>query len=170
VQHWRIDTERASARIEFRPGIPGLGITVRGLSGTFDLQLGDDGRPDMDVPITGEFALALADLDMGRDAVTRMSKAWLAGKDEVPIRGTIRNVVRTQGDDHDDFAFTIDVEMKGEAHTTDGVGTSGTVDGVRLPIEGRTTVNPRALGLRLPKFLNIRGDVVWDLALVLVDD
>ena len=168
VALWRIDTERASARVTFSPGIPGLGITVRGLSGRFDLTLGDDGRPDMRVPIRGEFALALGDLDTG--PFTKVSRSLLAGGDEIPIRGTIRDVARTRGDGHDEFGFTVEVTMRGETHATDGLGTSGVLVGDRLGVEGRTTVNPRAVGIPVPKLLRARGHIVWDLALVLLDE
>lgn len=168
MARWRIDTERASARVTFRPGIPGLGITVRGLSGEFDLTVGDDGRPDMRVPIRGDFALALADLDTG--PLTKVSKSLLASGDQIPIRGTIRDVARTKGHDHDEFGFIVDVNMRGESHSTDGVGTSGRLDGDRLSVEGRTSVNPRAVGIPVPKLFRARGDIVWDLALVLLDD
>ena len=168
MARWRIDTERASARVTFRPGIPGLGITVRGLTGEFDLTLGDDGRPDMRVPVRGDFALALADLDTG--PLTRLSRSLLSGGDSIPIRGTIRDVSRTRGHEHDEFGFVVDVTMRGETHSTDGLGTSGRLDGERLHVEGRTSVNPRAVGVPVPKVLHARGHIVWDLALVLLDD
>lgn len=167
MARWRIDTERASARVTFSPGIPGLGITVKGLSGEFDLTLGDDGRPDMSVPIRGEFALALADLDTG--PLTKVSRSLLASGDQIPIRGTIRDVARTRGHGHDEFGFTVEVTMRGETHATDGLGTSGVLEGDRLRVEGRTTVNPRAVGVPVPKILRARGHIVWDLALVLLD-
>jgi hypothetical protein len=167
MARWRIDTERASARVTFRPGIPGLGITVRGLSGEFDLTLGDDGRPDMRIPVRGEFALALADLDAG--PLTKVSRSLLSGGDQIPIHGTIRDVARTKGHDHDEFGFVVDVTMRGETHSTDGIGTSGVLDGDRLGVEGRTTVNPRAVGVPVPRIFHARGNIVWDLALVLLD-
>lgn len=166
---WRIDEERATASVAMRPGIPGLRLTVRGLRGTFQMAVGDDDRPDLRHPLTGAFSLALADLDVGLAAANRVGRALLADGDEVAIRGTIRDVARTRGHDHDDFGFTIDVEMRGETHTTGGTGTTGALEDGAVWVEGRTTVNPRALGIRVPKVLRARGDVLWRLPLVPAD-
>lgn len=161
---WVIDDERASVRISVRPGPPGLALTVRGITGTFDITIGDDDRPDLHHPITGPFALAVADLDVGPAPVTRLARTLLRqGDDEVGVEGAIRDTERTKGHGDDAFRFVIDVTVRGRTDTIKGEGLTGVAGPDGLRVEGRTFIDPRGLGIKIPLTGRMRSVADWDL-------
>jgi hypothetical protein len=163
VGQWDIDEERASVRISVRPGPPGLALTVRGITGTFAIALGDDDRPDLRNPITGPFALAIADLDIGPAPITRIARSLVGGRDDVGVEGAIRDTERTNGHEDDAFRFVIDVTVRGRTDTIEGEGRTGVAGSDGLQVEGRTFIDPRGLGIRVPLGGKMRSVADWDL-------
>ena len=49
MSRWTIDTDASRFRITFQPGLPGVGMSIRGITGTFVAEV-DDPR-DLGVPI-----------------------------------------------------------------------------------------------------------------------
>lgn len=163
---WIIDETRASVRISVQPLPPGLALTVRGITGTFDITLGHDNRPDLDHPITGPFALAIENLTVGPSVVTRVARSLLRQGGDVDVAGTIGGTERTRGPDDDAFRFVIDVTVRGQTDTIEGEGATGTAGPDGLRVTGRTFIDPRRLGINVPLSGRVRSLADWDLWLV----
>ncbi|MEL7207725.1 MAG: hypothetical protein AAGK32_05765, partial [Actinomycetota bacterium] len=163
---WRIDEDRASVRISVDPLPPGLGLTVRGITGTFDIELGEDDRPDLRHPITGPFALDIDRLKVGPEAVSKVARSLLGRGEGVTVEGTIGGTERTHGHDRDEFAFSIDVTVQGTTDTIPGTGVTGVAGPDGLRVEGQTRIDPRGLGINVPLAGRVRSVADWDLWLV----
>ena len=153
-------------RISMRPGLPGLAVTAQGITGDFELALGPDDRPDLRHPITGRFAMAVANLSVGPASLSRLARSLLSRGDEVPVHGEIRDTVRAGGHDEDDFRFVIDITLLGASDTIEGEGRTGIAGPDGLRVEGLTRIDARRLGIPVPLGGRVRTIAEWDLWLV----
>lgn len=163
MSHWTIDQHRTSLRISFQPGLPGVGVHVRGVNGSFEATIDEHGRPDLDREIHGEFSVTVDDLQLGNKLLTAAVKPWLGGDDEVAIVGEIH---RIEPYDDERYRMHLRMTMRGETHEIESRGRSRlTADG-DLRVLGKTKVDPRDLGVPIPKVLRLRSIAEWDIHLV----
>jgi hypothetical protein len=166
VSRWRIDTERASFRITFKPGVPGVGLNVRGITGTFEATLDERGRPHLDHPVEGEFQVTVDDLHLGPPILDRAVRGFLAGDEAVAVRGWMGDV-RPEGDDH--YRFALHLELRGIEDRIETIGRTALQPDGTVAVNGFTHVEPKRLGIPIPRLLPLTCKAHWDLR-ILPDD
>ena len=166
MSRWRIDTEQASFKVTFKPGVPGVGLRVRGITGTFEATLDERGQPDLDHPIEGEFQVTVDDLSLGPPLLDRAVRGFLGGDDEVAVRGWMGEA-EPQGDDR--YRFALDLELRGvEERIHAHARTALQPDGAVLVL-GVSEVDPKRLGIPIPRMLPLRCKADWNLRVVPAD-
>ena len=166
MSRWRIDTEATSFRITFKPGVPGVGLRVQGITGTFEATLDERGRPHLEHPVEGEFQMTVDDLSLGPPLLDRAVRGFLRGADEIAVRGWMGDVVPLG---HDEYRFGIRLELRGTEDRTDAVGRTALLEDGSVKVSGTCEVDPRGLGVPLPRLLPLRCRAAWDLR-ILADD
>lgn len=163
MSQWRIDSDATRFHISMEPGLPGVGVDVHGITGSFEATLGDDGLPRLDAPMTGEFAMTVSDLELGNALLTGAVRRWLGGDDRVAVSGRLGEIADL-GDER--YRVVMGVDMRGRRHRFEGRGHTSLTDAGHLRVVGRTHVDPRAIGIPLPPLVRIRSIADWDIALV----
>jgi hypothetical protein len=166
VSRWRIDTEQASFKVTFKPGVPGVGLRVRGITGTFEATLDERGQPHLDHPIEGEFRVTVDDLSLGPPLLDRAVRGFLGGDDAVAVSGWMGEA-EPVGDDR--YRFALDLELRGvQERIHADARTALQPDGTVL-VHGVSEVDPKRLGIPIPRILPLRCKADWDLR-ILPDD
>lgn len=158
-----IDTDRTTFRITFKPGIPGLGVHITGVSGEFTATLDEHGTPDLDQPIEGSFAMRLDDLQLGNRLITAAVKGWLGGDTEVPITGRLGAVTPIDGHHH---LLELLITMQGTEHRIESRGSTEVHEDGTFVVHGTATVDPRDVGVPIPSFLGLRTRASWRIHLL----
>ncbi len=166
MSRWRIDTHRTSFRVSFQPGMPGLGVQIRGVTGTLYADLDERGQPDLNQPVEGTFELTLDDLRLGNALLTRAARSWLGDEDQVAMTGWMGDV-EPLGDDN--YRFEVRLRMRGDEHPLEAHGRTALQPDGSVQVHGTSEVDPRRLGVALPRFVPLRCRTLWDLR-VLPDD
>jgi hypothetical protein len=163
VSRWRIDTERTSFRITFKPGVPGVGLRVRGITGTFEATLDERGRPHLEHPVEGEFQVTVDDLSLGPPLLDRAVRGFLGGEEAVAVRGWMGDVV-PEGDDQ--YRFGLRLELRGTQDRMDAIGRNALQADGSVQVDGTSEVDPRGLGVPLPRLLPLKCRAAWELRIV----
>lgn len=167
---WVIDTDGSRFRITFQPGLPGVGLSIRGITGTFVATLDDHGRPDLDHPVAGEFEITAHDLDLGHPVLGRVVKTFLDGDDEVAAQGWIDGMEPAGGGDGEDrYRIALRLHLRGHDHALDAEGTTRVEPDGSITVRGTTVVDPRDLGVPIPRFIPLRCRSAWDLRVLPAD-
>jgi hypothetical protein len=166
VSRWRIDTGNTSFKVTFKPGVPGVGLRVRGITGTFEASLDERGQPDLDLPVEGEFEVTVDDLSLGPPILDRAVRGFLGGDDAMAARGWMGDV-QPEGDDR--YRFKLELELRGVKDTIDAVGTTALQPDGTVKVRGTSEVNPKRLGIPIPRLLPLTCRAAWDLR-ILPDD
>lgn len=166
MSRWRIDSERTSFFVSFRPGLPGLGLRVTGVTGTFEATLDARGQPHLEHPIEGEFQMTVDDLSLGPPVFSRAVGSFLGGDDEVAVRGWMGDV-HPLGDD--EYRFGLRLHLRGNEDTIDAVGRTALLEDGTVKVHGTSEVDPRGLGVPIPRLIPLRCRAAWDLR-ILPDD
>lgn len=160
---WTIDSEASRFRITFQPGLPGVGMSIRGITGTFEAVVDDEGRPDLDHPVAGEFEITAHDLDLGHPILGRIVAAFLDGDDEVAAQGWIDGM---EAIDDERYRFRLRLHLRGHDTDLDAEGTTARQADGSITVHGTATVDPRDLGVPIPRFLPLRCRSAWELHVV----
>lgn len=163
MTRWLIDTDRSSFRVTFQPGLPGVGLSIRGVTGTFVADLDDRGQPDLDHPVEGEFHLTAHDLDLGHPLLGRAARVFLDGDDEVAVQGWMGDV-QPLGDDR--YRFGLRLHLRGADHHIDAEGRTTLQPDGSVQVHGTCRVDPRDLGVPLPRLIPLHCLTDWDLRVV----
>ncbi len=158
-----IATDETKFDVTTRPGIAGVGARVTGVRGTFEASFDDEGKADLDQPLTGDFSMAVGDIGTGNQLLTAGVKRWLGDAKQTAVQGRISDV-RGRPDGRLDFAMHIDV--KGRHVPLVGTGRIHVRPNGQVEATGGTLCDPRAFGLPLPPLLNLVIHVRWRLLLV----
>lgn len=169
MARYEIVTDKTQFEVTTRPGIPGLGATVSGARGSFEVTFGADGRPDVTAPIGGEFTMAVGDLRTGHQLVNAGVTRWLAGRDQAAISGTITEA-RARDDGRFDLLMTVEVRNRtvplrgvGRVELTSERDRDEGKDAVEAI--GTTMCDPRSFGIPLPPLVNLMVHVRWRISL-----
>jgi hypothetical protein len=162
---WQIDPEHTRFTVSFEPGLPGVGVHVRGFTGTFDAAIDEYGRPDFDQPVAGAFVMTVDDLQLGNRLLTTAVRSWLGNDEEIGVTGTIGEVTPYDDERH---RLIVALTMRGETHRLEGRGRSELTPSGVLRVRGRSRVDPRQLGVPIPKVIRVRSIAEWDLHLTSV--
>ena len=144
-----------------RPGIPGLGVRISGVQGSFEATFVDQ-QVDLDQPVSGEFTLLVDELTAGNAFVTAGVRHWLGREGGTAVRGTITEV-RARDDHRYDVLMKIDIRDR--MVPLKGVGRVSFRPTGLIEIAGTTMCDPRAFGVPLPPLLNLMVHVRWRLVL-----
>jgi len=155
-----IDTDNSSFRVTFQPGLPGVGLSIRGVTGTFTATLDERGQPDLDQPVEGEFAMTAHDLDLGHPLLGRVVGAFLDGDDDVPVHGWMGDI-EPLGDDR--YRYGIRLHLRGADHEIAAEGRTTLDPDGSLRVHGTCRVDPRDVGVPIPRFIPLRCLTTWDL-------
>lgn len=170
MSRWSIDSDASRFRITFQPGLPGVGMSIRGITGTFVADIDEDGRPDLDRPVEGEFEITAHDLDLGHPILGRIVRAFLDGDEEVAAQGWINGMEAIGGgrDDagEDRYRFRLRLHLRGHDHDLDAEGTTQREPDGSITVHGTATVDPRDLGVPIPRFIPLRCLSTWELHVV----
>lgn len=166
MSRWRIDTEQTSFRITFKPGVPGVGLRVRGITGTFEATLDERGRPHLEHPVEGEFQVTVDDLSLGPPLLDRAVRGFLRGDEAVAVKGWMGDV-RPEGDDR--YRFAIHLELRGVRDRIDAVGHTALQPDGTVAVHGTSEVDPKRLGVPIPRLLPLTARAAWELR-ILPDD
>ena len=162
MAQWLIDTEGSAFRVTFQPGLPGVGMSIKGVTGTFTADVDEAGRPDLDRPVEGTFQLTAHDLDHGHPLLGRVIRAFLDGDEEVPVHGSIGGVEALEDER---LRFRLRLHLRGADHDLDAEGTTEREPDGTLVVHGTARVDPRDLGVPIPRFIPLRCISTWDLRL-----
>ena len=166
MSRWRIDPEQASFKVTFKPGVPGVGLRVRGITGAFEATLDERGQPDLDHPVEGNFEITVDDLTLGPPLLDRAVRGFLGGDDALAASGWMGDV---EPEGHDRYRFALDLELRGTKTRIDALGTTALqADGTVL-VKGVSEVDPKRLGIPIPRLLPLTCKADWDLR-ILPDD
>ncbi len=157
---YEIDPERTTFEVRVRPGLPMPVARVTGLTGSFEVTLDDEGEVDLRHPIVGNFAMQMDDLNMGNPVMTMAAKRFLAGDDGLAITGGIDGIEPHPAG----YQLGMTMTFRGGTHRMDAVGAMDRV-GEEMLVTGRTRVNPRDIGVRLPPMVKLAMIADWKIAL-----
>ena len=166
MSRWRIDTEQASFRVSFRPGVPGVGLRVRGITGTFEATLDERGHPDLDHPVEGSFEITVDDLSLGPPLLDRAVRGFLGGDEALAASGWMGDV-EPHGDDR--YRFALRLVLRGVEDTVAAVGRTALQPDGTVLVSGVSEVDPKRLGIPIPRLLPLVAKADWDLR-ILPDD
>jgi hypothetical protein len=169
VSRYEIVTERTTFGVTTRPGMPGVGATVSGVTGHVIATIDGDGVADLDQPVSGSFHLTVGDLATGNQLVTSAVEQFLGSETETAVAGSILEA-RPRPDGRIDLVMT--VEIRGRTVRLIGAGRltprADDADG-QLDATGATLVDPRSFGLPLPPLVNLMVQVRWRVTLTEID-
>lgn len=163
MSRWRIDTEHTSFKVTFKPGVPGVGLRVRGVTGTFEATLDDEGQPDLDLPVEGEFEVTVDDLSLGPPLLDRAVRGFLGGDEAIAARGWMGDV---EPANDGQFRFALRLELRGVEDRIEALGRTALQPDGSVLVKGTSEVNPKRLGIPLPRLLPLTCKADWDLRIV----
>jgi hypothetical protein len=163
VSRWRIDTEQASFKVTFKPGVPGVGLRVRGITGTFEATLDARGQPHLEHPVEGQFHVTVDDLHLGPPILDRAVRGFLRGDEAVAVKGWMGDV-QPEGDDR--YRFSLRIELRGVEDRIDAVGRTALQPDGTVRVHGTSEVDPKRLGIPIPRLLPLRCKADWDLLIL----
>lgn len=166
VSHFEIDSAHTTFGVTTRPGMPGVGARVSGVTGHVVATIDDDGVADLTQPVSGAFHLTVGDLDTGNKLVTAAVRQLLGSAHETAVAGRILEA-RPRPDGRIDLVMT--VELRGRTVRLVGAGRLTPRPAGQLEATGATMVDPRAFGLPLPPLVNLMVHVRWRIALTETD-
>ncbi len=167
VSRWRIDTENTSFKVTFKPGVPGVGLRVRGITGTFEATLDERGHPDLAHPVEGDFEVTVDDLSLGPPILDRAVRGFLGGDEAIAARGWMGDV-EPVGDDQ--YRFALRLELRGVQDQIDAIGRTELRPDGTVQVRGTSEVNPKRLGIPLPRLLPLTCKARWDLRILPDED
>ncbi len=167
MSRWRIDTENTSFKVTFKPGVPGVGLRVRGITGTFEATLDERGHPDLEHPVEGEFEVTVDDLSLGPPLLDRAVRGFLGGDEAIAARGWMGDVVPV-GDEQ--YRFALRIELRGVQDRIDAIGRTELQPDGTVQVSGTSEVNPKRLGIPIPRLLPLICKAHWDLRILPEDE
>lgn len=167
MTHYDIDPAATRFDVRFHPGLPGMGARVTGVRGSFEATVGPDGAVDLSRPVSGEFSLAVDELETGTWLVTIAVRRWLGQDEQVAARGVITDVAPDpDADDAGTYRLGLDLTMKGETHHLVATGHVTPNGEGPLEVTGGLRVHPSEVGMPLPSFSPPTVEVAWHLVLL----
>lgn len=164
MSRWWIDPHRTAFRVTFN--LPGLAVNIRGVTGTFLADLDERGQPDLSQPVEGDFAMTVDDLQLGNALLTKVVKRWLGDDDHVAISGWMGDV-EPVGDDQ--YRYHLRLRLRGEEHGMQAIGRTALQPDGSVQVHGSSEVDPRQVGVPIPRAIPLRVRTSYDLRVVPTD-
>ncbi len=162
MSRYEIVTEHTTFHVSTRPGMPGVGARVSGVTGQFDAAISDDGAVDLDEPVTGSFTLTVDDLETGNRLVNAGVRQFLGSRSEVAVAGRILSA-KARDDGRTQLSMAVDIRHRTVKLV--GMGRLRLDHEGRLEAAGDTMCDPRAFGVPLPPLVNLMVHVRWRMVL-----
>lgn len=162
VSRYEIATEHTSFHVSTRPGMPGVGARVRGVTGHFDATISDDGVVDLDRPVTGSFTMTVDDLETGNRLVNAGVRQFLGSGSEVAVAGRILGAT-ARDDGRTQLSMAVTIRERNVKLV--GMGRLRLDHEQRLEAAGDTMCDPRAFGVALPPLVNLMVHIRWRIIL-----
>lgn len=150
---YRIDSAQSPIGIDAESSMHPVRATSTSLAGTVDVELDDQGRPDLDKPYGARMSLPIDSIQSGHGVQDREMKRRLDTKKFPTIDVEVTHAERLDGNGR--YRAKARVTVRGEAREVEG-DVNLTVDGDRLIVEGQQTIDMRLFGIEPPKILMMK--------------
>ena len=151
---YRIVPERSHVWIDARSNVHPIHSSTDGLEGSVELQIGSDGRVELESPPAAHLSLAVARLSSGNGFEDRELHKRIDARRFPTIEGVLHEIRPSTPDSS--YRVSGDVVFRGVTHRHEDRMTIDTVDDHTIRLQGRSRFDIRAFGMEPPKILMLK--------------
>lgn len=163
---YAIDMARSTMGLRFQPSLPGIGARITGMSGQFDVNLGDQGEVDWGSPVRGSFEMKVSDISLGNRFLTAGAKLYLDPKRFESITGHLLDIEAIGANG---FRTMVNIKLKDLEVQMSGQGNFEMQPDGSVIAYGKTIADPKDFGVLMPPFINFLVHTKWKIVLGLMD-
>lgn len=150
---YKVSPNESTVELEGRSSVHPLHGQAKQLSGTIEVELGADGKPDLTKPYKAELSLPAKAISWGGSMYDKETYRRLDVNKYPQITASVQEAAASG----DSYGVKVNVTLRGQSRVIDGEAKVD-ADGTRLVVEGERVLDIRDFGMDPPKVLMLKVD------------